>query len=435
MTNQQHDGPMDGIQANIKITKARVQMVMAHPFFATLALKMRMVPAPGLTDPAGQETPMAVDGFNLFYRPDLVDGLTVENTKFLMALEVMRCACLHHLRRGDRDPGKWQMASYHAVRPLLDSSECGIAPDNLPQTPKSYHDKAAEEIYTLLPDGEGPGKGQGQAAAGIVMDSPAPPSRGQGSGEGQKQPQQGQGQGQGEGEGEGEGEQDPQPGQGQAPSQAEKNEMESEWKLSVAQAAQAAKSIGKLPSNLERFAEAMIAAKIDWREQLRRFMVATKEDYQWLPPNRRHVWRGVYLPGLRSEGIKRAAFGVDTSGSIGPDELAEFATEISGVLSEFPGCEITVIYCDAQVANVERFTHDDLPLKLDARGGGGTAFEPVFNYIAKEDIEPDFVIYLTDLYGDTQFEAPDYPVLWVTTGRQDAAFGEVIVLREEGSRY
>jgi predicted metal-dependent peptidase len=64
---------------------------------------------------------------------------------------------------------------------------------------------------------------------------------------------------------------------------------------------------------------------------------------------------------------------------------------------------------------------------LGAQGGGGTSFVPVFKWIEENDIEPEALVYLTDMYGDFPSKAPSYPVLWGSISKGvPAPFGEVV---------
>ena len=119
--------------------------------------------------------------------------------------------------------------------------------------------------------------------------------------------------------------------------------------------------------------------------------------------------------------------GVDTSGSIDAATLVAFAAEITAILDEAAPEAIHVVYCDEAVAGTETYEPGD-PIRLTPHGGGGTAFRPVFDWIAGSDIQPVCAVYLTDLYGSEFGPAPDYPVLWVSTGATAAPFGEVIPL-------
>jgi predicted metal-dependent peptidase len=86
------------------------------------------------------------------------------------------------------------------------------------------------------------------------------------------------------------------------------------------------------------------------------------------------------------------------------------------------------VYCDEAVAGTETYEPGDA-IRLTPHGGGGTAFRPVFDWIAGSDIQPVCAVYLTDLYGSEFGPAPEYPVLWVSTGADAAPFGEVIAYR------
>jgi predicted metal-dependent peptidase len=78
-----------------------------------------------------------------------------------------------------------------------------------------------------------------------------------------------------------------------------------------------AKLAGKIPAGVTRSLEQSQATGVDWRELLRRAWSETiPSDYSWMPPNRRHIWAGLYLPGVRPEGAGEIAIAVDCSGSI-----------------------------------------------------------------------------------------------------------------------
>ena len=63
--------------------------------------------------------------------------------------------------------------------------------------------------------------------------------------------------------------------------------------------------------------------------------------------------------------------------------------------------------------------------KFKFAGGGGTSFTPVFEYLKKEQDEPDLLIYFTDGYGDKP-EKPSFPVMWVITpdGKNSIPWGQ-----------
>jgi predicted metal-dependent peptidase len=83
------------------------------------------------------------------------------------------------------------------------------------------------------------------------------------------------------------------------------------------------------------------------------------------------------------------------------------------------------VYCDAAVQSVQEFRASEA-VRLEPKGGGGTDFRPAFEWVAKNDVSPVCLIYLTDLCCDSFPETPEYPVLWVTDSRRTAPFGETV---------
>jgi len=61
-----------------------------------------------------------------------------------------------------------------------------------------------------------------------------------------------------------------------------------------------------------------------------------------------------------------------------------------------------------------------------AKGGGGTSFIPVFDEIEAMDLQPQAVIYLTDMIGSFPKSAP-YPVIWCSTSKGiKPPFGDLV---------
>ena len=156
------------------------------------------------------------------------------------------------------------------------------------------------------------------------------------------------------------------------------------------------------------------------------------DDYCWLSPDKRFTEYDIYLPGpIEGEDRPQIVFACDTSGSVGPEEKAIFAAEISGVLEEFP-CKINVVYCDTDVRHTQDVDADSMPIELEVRGGGGTRFSPVFKYINKHKIEAQAILFFTDLCCSDFGKNPGVPVLWMNTHRGNdnmkVPFGTVIPL-------
>ena len=390
--------------AKDKITKARAGLILDAPFFGSLALRIKL-----------QEDPSAktawIDGKTMGYNPTFIDGLTLAETKGVLAHEVMHVAAAHHARRQNREPGKWNKAGDAAINQALLDAGFSLPAKHIPG-----ENDSAESIYSRLPDQPTQDNGQqGEGDGGSGQGSPGP---GDQSG---SDPDPG-----------GCGEVRDYPGDGDGPATpAEMAQAEAEAKVAAAQAAQQAKAQGKLPASLARLVEEILEPKADWRQILARFVErAARNDYSWSHPNRRYIHAGLYLPGMHSQEIGSIAIAVDTSVSISARELAEFAAEISGILDAYD-TRAQVIYCDTEIGRTEEFTKQDLPLVLNPSGGGGTDFRPPFTWIEEHaDQAPACLVYLTDGYcSDFPEAAPEYPVLWALTegnSRFKPPFGEVI---------
>ena len=186
----------------------------------------------------------------------------------------------------------------------------------------------------------------------------------------------------------------------------------------VAVAQQVERTRGNLPEHLESVVRAALRPQIRWQEVLAQFVTSCYGgSRRWLPPNRRHISRGLYLQSSRKERLQ-AAVAIDTSGSTTAD-LPQFFSELSSLLNTFGDYELTVIQCDCKIQHVEKFDVYNQFHSPDWKtfGHGGTDFRPPFVYVAEHpEIEPSCLIYITDGYGPAPDNPPPYPVLWILTG-------------------
>lgn len=206
-------------------------------------------------------------------------------------------------------------------------------------------------------------------------------------------------------------------------------EIEGEAKIRVSAAKAQCNNRGKLPGELGRLIDEAIQPKVDWYSALIEFANAfAKDDYSWRHPNKRFVYRNLYLPSMRSEELGEAIFVIDTSGSIGDEQLKLFAGAIQDVNRLFK-CKTTIVYHDYSVAGEDNFEKGEFDYKMmKPKGGGGTSHVPVFNYIKEKEDTPLFVVCLTDLYTEFPNE-PEFPVIWARTPEsrvEDVPFGKLI---------
>ena len=66
----------------------------------------------------------------------------------------------------------------------------------------------------------------------------------------------------------------------------------------------------------------------------------------------------------------------------------------------------------------------DQPLK----GGGGTSFRPVFEWLEVNGIEPQSLVYFTDADGEFPQKEPNFPVIWLVKGKTKVPWGQRVQL-------
>jgi predicted metal-dependent peptidase len=159
----------------------------------------------------------------------------------------------------------------------------------------------------------------------------------------------------------------------------------------------------------------------DWRETLRAFFDGGAQTTEtWTRPNRRFIGGGLYLPGREREGINRAVFLIDTSGSMFDGVALEcVAVETQAALDERIIDEVVVVYGDTRVTRVDTY-HPGDEIEFDPRGGGGTVLQPLFDHVA--DLSASLIVCFTDGYIDVTSDSPEpaCPVLWAFTGYPEA---------------
>jgi predicted metal-dependent peptidase len=218
-------------------------------------------------------------------------------------------------------------------------------------------------------------------------------------------------------------------GTGKTPAQAQDERNPQTWDNALSAALASAKAQGKLPSVLERGLAKLLEPSIDWRDQLP--VVVSRRlgtDFStWDSLDNELMLRGIGAPSKAKYGCDTVVFAVDTSGSINQKTMDMFNTEGVGLMEQARPRSLVYIQCDAQVHEyVELDSPDDMMRML--KGGGGTSFKPVFDRIEQEGLDPDVLIYLTDLEGTFPSVPPSYPVIWCTIKDHEVPFGDKVVL-------
>jgi predicted metal-dependent peptidase len=187
-----------------------------------------------------------------------------------------------------------------------------------------------------------------------------------------------------------------------------------DWSIMVEQAAMAARMAGTMPGGLEQFIKAGRKVDTEWTEELKEAVIqniVTSESYTH--PNRRFIGNGVYLPGAIRNNIGWVVLVMDSSGSTWGTLLEVFGSNINNIVEEVKPERVTLLHVDTAVRKVEEFEPGE-KVVINAKGGGGTLFQPAFDWINAQDEVPLAVVYLTDMDNSDrgQLKEPDYPVIW-----------------------
>jgi predicted metal-dependent peptidase len=158
---------------------------------------------------------------------------------------------------------------------------------------------------------------------------------------------------------------------------------------------------GNTPAGWKRWAREAFHPPQPWRDLLGAAIRSAAsgpgagEDYRYGRPARRSAsLPGVVLPSLRRR-PPRVSVVIDTSGSVGDDELGSALLEVAAIVRAVGGRRdlVTVLSCDAAAHAVHPLCRaEGIPLV----GGGGTDLRAGFARALKARPGPDVVVVLTD---------------------------------------
>lgn len=396
------------------MAKARTRLLIQQPFFASLIMSSPYVMT--------RDVPTAAtDGKKLYFNPDFMDSLSIEENMGVQCHEVLHDALLHVMRLHGRNRFIWNVACDYTINKIV--LDAGL---KLPEgclIDKELGKNSADVNYDLLmqkveDERKKRGKQDGDQDGGNV---PNPYAQGQDGGNSVSDPSQSGKYGSikpdiiGQDMKEPEGNENP----------AERAKREQDIRQRVAQAANIARMAGKMPGSLERFINEVLNPQVPWQDYLREYMTkVTKADESWNKRNRR--FSDVYLPTRHSERMGEIAVIGDTSGSIGHHELNKVGAEIRGIADDCNPERVRVIWADTKVASEQVF-EDGEALLFQPTGGGGTDMRVPLDHV--EQYNPEVVVLITDGYTPWPTEEPPYPLIVVCTTNAPVPIGQVVRIK------
>ncbi len=355
----------------IDFSPLKAKLLLDYPFFGTIASGMENVVNDNIESFATREG-------RFEYREGYMESLGDAERIFALCNSALHEALSHTHRRGNRSPWLWNMACDYAINTLL--IESGFTPPPSITYDKRFGNLSAEEIYHEL--------------SLEFLDQ-------------------------------------------------EQNDRDSDegrdddWldeKLSRAQrekrSEEALEKSDPLSEAIHRLIQPHKKSLIDWRNELReRIGGYYVSDYTLIPPSKKLLYDGVYLPGVHSRHLE-LSIAIDSSGSVNEVLLAQFIAEVESITELFSSYTIDLIVCDDRIRSHVRFERGEA-ITYALSGGAGTDFRPVFELIESWVYRPKCLLYFTDLDGKFPPYEPMVETLWIAPKDTDVPFGRVIVLKDE----
>ena len=416
-------------EAEERMIKARIKLQGKSPFFSYLSFFLKFKEQEKQIDEC-YSMGIYPDG-TLVYNKKWVESLSEEEVIGVLCHEIMHLALLHLIRRRTREQTRFNIACDLGINAMLIKNgfklpKDGILPYNdeweIPKIwlmaqmikqkkakgvqPKiksvitNIGQKTAEEIYEELP--EVPDWMKSNARGRQMRDD----GEGKGCNVGgwDKHNEENEG-GQKKVGGKGKDGDEEDSGVGKALSEAEKNEIENEWLNRIEEAYVAAKQRGNVPLGLERYMDELKKSQLDWKTLLQKYMMALLPmDYTWAKRSKKSMALESYMPSVKKEKID-VCVGIDTSGSIGKEELTDFVSEMIGMAKAYKDrLSIRIMSHDVDVHTDHEVKNGNIDKikKIQVKGGGGTSHRPIFDHIRDKVKDAKVFISFTDGYSDLE---------------------------------
>lgn len=431
-----YDLHVDDLPPREKIMQARTRLLSKEMFYGTFCMEIDWIESPMEWAPENCRT-MGVrinahKRIECLWNPGFVEKESFKGVYGAIKHEIEHIIHLHCVRGGHRDPRTSNIAADMVVngkksKPLIGYREdegkmilpldgqIVFRPEGWDEqlTMEQLYEKIAKEEKTAKGQCPGCGGGPGGGSGGAGGNNPTPP--------------------------------DPScpecNGQGGDSGWGRILDDHSTWRMSevssdearqiVREAVRSAKekSRGNVPGHLIEAIEKLNEPIVPWREKLRRFLGkhcgGRRKTFNRV--NRRRDEFGI--KGVSHHAIGQAVVVIDTSGSIGRDEMRQFWAEIEAMIAKM---DISVLQWDSKFQDWwEKYRRNDWK-KIKVKGGGGTDMAAPIAWLIERGQVPRRgpVIMLTDGFCNYHPKC-DFPFICVITNEKGEAptWGEVVRLK------
>jgi len=201
-------------------------------------------------------------------------------------------------------------------------------------------------------------------------------------------------------------------------SKEEQNQVKENLKQMLSDALVYSKQMGKVPRGMERYVTELLNPKIPWNTKLMKHLKSHTEpnDWSYHRPHRKSHNLGIYMPIIKKEHIVIEVI-VDTSGSIDQNSYNEFISEVHGMIKVIPNITVYLSFADTEIRKTVVMTKSNINelLTINPSGGGGTDMEYALEQLRDENRNSPFVVVLTDGYTNCDKNGNElgFDILWV----------------------
>ena len=350
------------------LLRFKMEMLKVEPFYGDILMKVPLRESRDIPT-------AATNGKEISYNPDFFATLFEGERNYVLMHEVLHILLGHWKRKGERDPELWNIACDYVVNGLLDKMIMWM-PYNFRksghamQRPENgcfierYNGEPVEEFYARLK------KEVKEKGVKFYLDG--------------------------------------------KPISVSPKDLTTLKEISPAEAAMIEKAVREMIHDTVKrrgtgnshvvpgaILECIKTKPLPWYKLLSDYLEERDdEESSYLTPERKYIHMDLIIPGIakvEDELGEIWAF-VDTSGSVGKDELNHFMTHLSHIASQFR-CTFNVAFWDTEVTEVYRKVRNKEQLmNLTPHHSGGTDINCIYEYIRKERIKPKVMLILSDGY-------------------------------------
>jgi predicted metal-dependent peptidase len=363
---------------NKKIINARLEIVSRFPFLGFVLQHYDIIMNEDINT-------AATDGRMIYFSNKFLEGLSHEETIFVLLHELLHIILLHPLRKGNRNLKKFNVACDIVINDILISY--GLSSGRLPIIKGEQFEingvkHTAEDIYNMLPiEIEYLSFDDHTLWEKFTEDSI-------------------------------------------------KNHLDYVLKKA------ANKNLKDIFSRRLNIDNHQYNPKVNWRKVLQKYLKLIKSDYNFERLDKR--FRDVLIPDISTQDtiLSDIWICIDVSGSMIDSMIEQVFKETIHMINSVQHIDTKVSFFSTEVTQPRRVRHvkDMIALKDKIETTGGTSFQVIFESIDKmfKTSKPKLIIIMTDGFAEIKpsFQ-PEMPVLWILSEDGEMPFGECVYINKE----